>query len=280
MTDFSGRSVRLDERPERIISLIPSVTEMMVSLGAADRLVARTDFDRNPLLDTLPSIGRGLTPNLEWVLSRDPELVIGWEDGPSRDVLVRLRELGVPVYSASIETLADADRALSDLGRMLGERAAADSLLTATGAGLDSLRSLVAGRPAPEVLYLLSTDPIHTVGPGTFLNELIGIAGGRNVFHDAPSRWPQVSLEEVVRRGADVILVPGDNGTPNRTAGRIRSAAGWRELRAVKEDRIHRVDADLFHRPGPHVPEVARRLAEILHPHTALSPASPPRGRP
>jgi len=113
-----------------------------------------------------------------------------------------------------------------------------------------------------------------TAGPGTFLDELIGIAGGQNAFADAPSQWPTVSLEAVLRRQPAIVIVPrGERGAERIT--RLRSTPGWRDLRAVRTGRVIEVDAELFNRPGPRVGTAAKTLARLLHPEAFLARATP-----
>ena len=120
-----------------------------------------------------------------------------------------------------------------------------------------------AGREHPSIYYVVWHDQPTTAGPATFINELIEIAGGRNVFADAPAQWPQVSLETIVSRQPDVIVLPsGDDQTLDLR--RLRARVGWRDLRAVREGRVIHVDAELFNRPGPRVAEAARQLAQLL----------------
>ncbi|MEN8374269.1 MAG: cobalamin-binding protein [Gemmatimonadota bacterium] len=269
VVDDAGNAVDPAAAPRRIVSLIPAVTEFVVALGAADRLIARTDYDTNPLLDTLPSVGGGLTPDLEWLVQRRPDLVIGWTDGTARTVLGRLRDLGVSVYAADIQSLADADSTVLRIGRLLDLREAAEGIVRDTRSGLDEVRRAVDGMPRPSVLYVLSTDPPMTAGPGTFLHEVIELAGGINVFADAGARWPTISLEQVVARDPDVLLVPvGEEGFAH--ADQLARLPGWASLSAVRAGRVHEVDAELFHRPGPHLVDVARTLARTYYPGVGL----------
>ncbi|HSM36983.1 MAG TPA: cobalamin-binding protein [Longimicrobiales bacterium] len=265
VVDDGGRAVSLAAPPRRIVSLIPAVTEMLIALGAGDRLVARTDYDTNPLLDTLPSVGGGLTPDIEWLVRRRPDLVIGWTDGTARTVLGRLRALGIGVYSADIQSLADADATVLRLGALLRLDDEAEALVARTRRGLDDVRDAARGLPRPRVLYVLSVDPPMTAGPGTFLHEIIELAGGTNVFGDAGAQWPTVSLEAVVDREPDLLLVPvGEEGFV--PLDRLASLPGWTNLAAVRAGRVHPVDADRFHRPGPHLVDVARELMRIYYP--------------
>lgn len=254
-----------ESAPQRIISLIPSVTETIVALGAADRLVARTEFDEDPTLVHLPSVGEGLTPSLEQLAALRPDLVVVWPDNPSRSVVARLTDLGATVYAPEIQTLADMRRTASELGAILGLIDEADSLITAIDGVLERVRRAVSGRPRPVAFYVVWYDPPTTAGAGTYIHDLIEIAGGRNAFADAPGLWPQVSLEEIVRRDPDFVLLPGSD-LSRVTAERLRSSVGWRDLTAVRDGAVVELDADLFNRPGPHVAEAARQLALIFHP--------------
>lgn len=251
--------------PKRIICLIPSATETIVALGAADRFVARTEFDVDPALAHLPSVGEGLTPSLEQLTLLEPDLVVAWPDNTSRTVIGRLEEFGVRIYTPQVQSLADLRAATLELGRILGLEDAADSLVNAIDAGLRTVRDAVAGREPTSVFYVVWYDPPTTSGSRTFINELIELAGGLNVFADAPGLWPQVSMEEVVRRQPDMILISQTESTPIDLE-RFEEAVGWRELRAVREGRILQVDADLYNRPGPRVAEAAGKLARLLHP--------------
>ncbi|UCC71822.1 MAG: cobalamin-binding protein [Gemmatimonadota bacterium] len=257
--------IKLDEPPQRIVSLIPSITETIVALGAADRLVARSDFDTDPALAHLPSVGQGLTPSLEGLTMLEPDLVIAWPDNASRSVIDRLAELGVTVYTPQIQTLADIERTTRELGDMLGLKWAAASLVAATDAELDAIERAVAGHERLTVFYVVWYEPPTTTGAGTYVDELIEIAGGRNIFEDAPGLWPTVSLEEVLNRQPDIVLLSYTEEIPV-DAERLRAAPGWRDLQAVRDGRVLQIDANLYNRPGPRVTEAARQLARLLHP--------------
>lgn len=265
VTDWSGRSVELAAPAQRVVALIPAATEMVIRMGATQRLVARTDYDEEPELRELPSVGGGLTPSLEWLVARRPDLVVAWPDERSRDVVSRLGAAGIAVYAARMETLDDIRRTARDLGTLLGRRPRADTLVARMDALLDSVSHAVEDLPKARVLYLESRDPPLVVGSGTYLNELIAIAGGENVFTDAASPWPRVSLEEIVRRAPEVLLLPVADPAAADTSW-LRSTPGWRALPAVRNDRVRPVDENAFSRPGLGVGRLAVRLAALLHP--------------
>lgn len=251
--------------PQRIISLIPSVTETILALGAGDRLVARSDFDTDLALAHLPTVGQGLTPSLEQLTMLQPELVIAWPDNASRSVIARLADLGVAIYTPQIQTLADIERTTRELGDMLGLEIAAASLIATVDAELDAIRQAVADRERPTVFYVVWYAPPTTAGTGTYVHELIEIAGAHNIFEDAPGLWPTVSIEEVVNRQPDIVLL-SQTEEIRVDIEQLRAAPGWRDLQAVRDGRALQIDADLYNRPGPRVIEAARQLAHLLHP--------------
>lgn len=254
--------------PQRIISLIPSATETIMALGAGDRLVARTDYDIDPLLAHLPTLGGGLTPSLEQLTLLDPDLVVAWPDNLSRSLSGRLGDLGITLYMPQAQSLEDVYKTTRELGRILDRQAAADSLNRDIRMSLAQLASETAELERPGVFYVVWHDPPTAAGPGTYIHELIEIAGGQNIFFDAPALWPQVSMEEVVRRNPDILIFPHGEG-PSLEVAQLQRMVGWRDLEAVRQGRVVTVDAYLFNRPGPRVVEAARRLADIIHPAPA-----------
>jgi iron complex transport system substrate-binding protein len=262
--DDAGRTVRLDRPARRVISMVPAQTAIVATLAGADVLVARTVWDTDPRLQHLPSIGNALNPSVEWLAAQQPDLVIAWPDAQSRDVIQRLTEIGIPAYASRVESVDGIRGMIERLGTLLGVDARADSLIDAIDATLDTVRTSVEARPRQRVLYLLSVDPPMVAGPGTYVDDLITIAGGDNVFGDLRQLWPQVSLEEIVRRDPDVIIRPSGR-PPDVEIDALRQRAGWRTLRAVHDRRVHVVDPDLYNRPGATVGSAARGLADRIH---------------
>jgi iron complex transport system substrate-binding protein len=265
LVDDAGRTVTLRGPARRIVALVPSVTETVVALGAADRLVARTDFDHGPAVDRLPSIGGGLDPSVETLVSLHPDLVLGWETNGRPELRNRLTALGIPVFSIKTEDTTDVFRAVRSLGRLTGRAGAADSLAASLRAELAAVRASVAGASRPTVFYMAWNDPPLTAGPRTFISQVIEVAGGRNVFADATALWPTVSLEEIVRRQPEVVVVPvGEQGS--KRVEELRRAAGWRELRALQGGRGVVVPAEVVNQPGPRLGEAARAMRDAIHP--------------
>jgi len=268
VVDDGGRTVTLPRPARRVIALMPSATETLLALGVREGLVGRTDFDTGMGIDSLPSVGGGLDPSLETIVSLRPDLVVSWETSGPAPLGDRLRAMGIPVFAVKTEDTTDVFRTVASLGRLTGRGAAADSLARALRGELEAVRRSVAGQPRPSVFYMAWYDPPTTAGRGTFIAQLIDLAGGRSLFPEASALWPNVSLEEMVRRQPDFIVIPdAENGAAR--VRELRTTPGWRELRALREGRAVLLPAEVVNRPGPRIGEAARRLRDALHPAAA-----------
>ena len=261
--DDDGRSVTLAQPAERIASLVPSATETLLLLGAADRIVLRTTYDGDARLAHVPAVP-ALRPTAESILAAAPDLVIAQPDDQAIALVAALERAGVPVYAAYPRSLDDAHAAIVRLGALVGMPNTADSAAAALADELGAVRRMRAGRNQPSILYVLWHEPLRTAGRETFIHELIETAGARNIFADVAEQWPLVSMEEVVRREPGFLVFNDVAGAP--TLEQLRAGAGWRELRAVRAGRVLYVDNDLFSRPGPRVGEAARALARMIDP--------------
>ncbi len=277
VTDDLGRTVALSAPARRVFSVIPSITETVAALDP-DALVARTRFDRAPEFAHLPSLGDGMSPNLEALARLEPDLVISWSDVTER-VADRAEALGIAVYRADVQTIDGLRSHLSRLGSLLGREGRASLVTDSLDRALDRVATAVRSREPVSVYYSVWHDPPQTTGPGTFIDEVISLAGGRNIFADASRGWPLVSVEAVLTRNPDALVIPGR--ARGAEAVPWLRAPGWRELEAVRNGRFLLVDGDLFNRPGPRVAEAAEHLARFLHGEDVLPHApAPPTGAP
>lgn len=265
--DDAGRTVQFAQPARRIISLMPAVTDMILALGAQDRLIARTAFDTDARIAHLPTTGNALNPSIEWLTAQKPDLVITWPDQGSRSVIEQLNGLGIHAYGARTEMIGDVVRTMRNLGIMLGENARADSAVRKLESELQAVRQSVADRPLVRTAYVVGIEPPMIAGPGTYIGELLTIAGAENVFAEVNTLWPQVNIEELIKRNPDAIVIATESG--DAVADRIKTLPGWRDLAAVRNGRVLVVDVDLFSRPSPKLPQAARDLAAFLHPGAA-----------
>lgn len=262
--DFQDRSTTLTKRPERIVSIGPSNTEFLFALGAGDRVVGVDDFSNFPADATKKEKVGGVKVSLEKVVSLRPDLVVTvkFSDG----TIERLAGAGLPVLVIDPQRLADVARTAVVLGTAVG--ADGQKLASDIDRRLAAVRERTAkASPRPRVFHEVdASDPSKpfTVGPGSFISELIEVAGGTNVAARAASAYPQLSIEEILSTDPEVIVLgDADYGvTPEQVAAR----PGWSGIAAVKAKRVHPVSGDLVSRPGPRVGEAAEAYARILHP--------------
>jgi ABC-type Fe3+-hydroxamate transport system substrate-binding protein len=265
VVDGDGDTVRLAAPAQRVVSLVPSATDLIVAVGGKAQLVGRTRYDRDSSLASIPSVGGGLDPDLERLAALRPDLVITWSPSASSPLRARLASQGIAVYAVPTRDTAAFFASAHAIGALIGRDSAATALATAVRDTLAAVHASVAGKATPSVLYLIWGDPPMTVGPHTFVGELIGVAGGRDLFGDATVDWPRVSMEAIVQRAPDVIVVATGEDV-QRGAERLQQTPGWRALAAVRAGRVVPVPADLMERPGPGLGRAARVLARAIHP--------------
>lgn len=249
LIDAAGTRHTFQAAPRRIVSLVPSATEALLEMGVANHLAGRTDYDRMPELSGLPSVGGGLQPNLEILVSLDLDLVIRFAGDSDLATAERLTDLGTPHFAVQPDGIDDVLTIIGDLGRIMGESEAADLVLREIRDTLDDVARRVAELPEPRVVYLLGGDPPWVAGPGTYIDELMTVAGGNNVFDDLGPLYAPVSMEALLARELDLILLPEGLTLPPLLA-HVRSAA----LPASVEI------------PGPGLGRAARDIARLIHP--------------
>ena len=260
--DDFGDSVTIGVAPRRIVSLNPATTELFFALGAKDRLIGRTRYDLYPAEALeIPDLGNGMRPNVEVVLGARPDLVVLYASNENRDAATRFRAAGVPTLTLRIDSIAQFRRAVMTLGRVLGDTVTARTVVDSVDRTLDRVRlATQSAGTRPATFWKAWDSPVIAIGGGSFLTELVNIAGGRNIYGDDPRPSLDVTIEDVVRRDPDVVLAGPES------AQRMRTAPAWRALRAVRDGRVLIVDTTLVGRPGVRLGEAAVSLARLLHP--------------
>jgi iron complex transport system substrate-binding protein len=262
-------------QPRRIVSTAPSITETLFAIGAGPRVIGVTDYCHYPPeTSRIPKIGTYLQPHTETILSLRPDLVIT-EDSPlhTED---QFNALGLKVLRLRFETVSDIYTSIEAMGRALKLEANAAALVSKIRSELAAVRSAVSGRASARTMFLVGRTPnvlegMVAVGSAAYMNEVIEIAGGRNVFKDSALRYFRLSQEQIIARDPEVILDMGDMADTKRvTEAHKRSVlALWKSLpmlRAVRAGRVHPIASDIFVVPGPRVAECARQFASLFHP--------------
>lgn len=264
VTDFQNRSVTVPKRPERIVSIGPSITEFVFALGAGPRVVGADDFSDEPAAAKQVEKVGGIKVNFEKVVSLKPDLVLSvkFSDG----TIEKLAGAGLLVLVVDPQTAGDVSRTAILLGRAVGSDG--DAMSRDIQKRIDDVRSKTTpATTKPRVYHEIdASDPakIFTVGPGSYIHDLIDIAGGQNIAARAASAYPQLSAEEILRSDPEIIVLAAADysAKPDQVAAR----SGWSVISAVKNKRIFTIAPNLINRPGPRVGEAAEAYAKIVHP--------------
>jgi iron complex transport system substrate-binding protein len=276
LTDQTGRRVTIETRPRRIVSLVPSVTEIIFAIGAQDRLVGVTDFcDYPPAARRKPSVGGMLAPSLETLVELKPDLVVATTAGNREETFTQLDQLRIPVYVVNPTRVADVLDLISRVGRLTGREGAAAQLRASLGARIDAVSSRVRARPRPRVLYVLWPDPLIVPGRGGLVSELLALAGGDSVTEDAGEPYPRFSLEAAIARAPEVIILASHGSRQGRMARETWER--FTSLPAIRDGRLYTADGDLLHRYGPRIVDGLETLARFIHPEAFAGDA--PLGR-
>lgn len=260
-TDDFGDPIIVKSPPRRVVSLNPATTDLIFALGAGDRLVGRTHWDLYPDAARLvPDLGSGIRPNVEAVLGARPDLVILYASRDNSAAASELRAAGVNTLSLKIDHIADFHRAARTIARLLGDSARGVLVSDSVKRSLDRVRMATQSLTRPTVFWHIWDAPLITIGRGSYMNELIEIAGGRNVYADAAESSPAVSIEDVLKRNPRFIITGPEGAT------KIARDPRWSQAGAVRERRIVVVDTAIVGRPSVRLGEAAASLARLLHP--------------
>jgi len=263
VTDELGRTITVPEHPHRLICLAPNVVDDVYALGAGADVIAVTDFVKYPAeAKSKTSVGIPLTPSIEKIVSLHPDLVLGFGLMKNTDTMNRLEQLGIPVFMVAPHGLAGIYQSIASIGKVLNREAAARTLIGKLRAREAAIRQRVSGKPVVSVLMPLWYDPVITIGKHAFITELIEVAGGRSITNDLPEEWPQVSLEAVLARKPESLLL--ERGS-KMTFEQIRSRPGWATLPAIRNRKIYYTD-DRIEIPSPMVFDALEELARQFHP--------------
>ncbi len=273
LLSFLVFALALHAEPRRIVSTAPSFTETLFAIGAGDRVVGVSNHCHFPSdVERLPKVGTYLLPNIEVIVRLKPDLVLVHKEQPR--VAEQLNRLGVVTLGLTNTGLEDALISIRKVGDALNMGAEASKVEQSIRGRLDALQRAKSGQPRKSLLFIVGRTPgrlegLVAVGKGSFLNELISMAGGRNALADSPVTYPRISVEAVLRIDPDVIVDMGDMAeTVGVTEMHKQDVVKlWQEqagLKAVTSGRVHAVAADIFVVPGPRVAEAAEAFAKML----------------
>jgi cobalamin transport system substrate-binding protein len=269
--DDKGRQVEVPQPLKRIISLAPSVTETIYALGAQDRLVADTDVcNYPPAAQKLPKIGGPFTPNLEVIVSLKPDLVVVAADsGNRKETADALDLLHVPTYATSAKTVDEVLASIVKLGDVLGNGEQGRTLSESLRARLQDLHHRLENVTPTRVLFVVWQEPLMSIGQDTYIADALRHAGAESVVQTKQD-WPRVSWEEVVRlQPTYLVFASAHPEEITAMMAGMRNLPGWRDLKAVEENKIVIV-SEAINLPAPRLVDSIEELARHLHPEAFI----------
>lgn len=270
VNDDLGRAVRFEQMPRRIVSLVPSSTEIVFALGAGDLLVGVTEYCDYPEEATrLPKVGgfSANTVSIETIIGLEPDVVLTtgkWH----QQLLSELERLQIPAVALEPELYDDVCQNILLLARVTGQDERGRQIAEKMRARAQQVRQRAAAVPEGQrvtVFYQVWPEPLMAATDHSFIGEMINMAGGRNIFHDLAQRSPQVSEEAVVARNPDVILAPSAMDL-DAILQRMKQRSGWEGITALQRGRVHLVPNDLVSRPGPRLADGLEAIAAAIYP--------------
>ncbi|MFT5082142.1 MAG: iron complex transport system substrate-binding protein [Lentisphaeria bacterium] len=262
VSDYLGRELVLQKPAERVIALAPHIVENMYAAGAGDTLVGVVDYSDFPeQARLLPKVGIISAFSVETIVALKPDLVIVWYSGRGALVLDQLERLGLTTYASDPRTLKDISRSIRDYGILTANEGAADKSASDYDTRLATLKRQYENSPTVSVLYQIWNDPLQTLNGEHIVSDVIEVCGGRNIFFDAPTIAPRISLETVIQRNPEVILASGIG------AERPPWLDHWKRfasLNAVASDSLYNVPPDIIQRHTPRILEGIQRICEQL----------------
>lgn len=270
LTDETGRNVMVPQSAKKIVSLAPSITEILFALGLNEEIAAVTDFcDYPAAASTKPKIGGFVNPDIERIVSLKPDLIIGIRDGNRMDTVHRLNDFGFPVYLIDPKGFDGIMLTINNIGEIVGRQDEARRISRNMLLKKKEAMSLTQSLSKPKVFFQVGDAPIVTVGRGTLADDLIRLAGGKSISEDEPMSYPLYSVETILSKAPEIIIMSSMEGSKDYL-NLIRKWQNWTTLPAVRMNAIHVVDSNLVDRPTPRIEKGIDALMRIIHPEVLI----------
>jgi ABC-type Fe3+-hydroxamate transport system substrate-binding protein len=259
VVDDFGDTLRLAGPVTRVVSLNPVTTELLFALDAGALLVGRTSWDLFPeAAAAVPDMGAGMGPNIEMVIGQRPDLVLLYGSESNRTAARQFRAAGIATLTYRTDKIEDLQRVVPIIAAAIDRDSLGKLIADSVRASVNTVRDLPRPSEPVRAFWHVWDAPLMTIGGGSYLSELLTVAGATNVFDDIAAPSPQVALEEVARRNPDVILAG-----PN-SARKILASPAWQSVPAVRAGRVVVIDTTIVGRPGVRMGEAARFLRRVL----------------
>lgn len=263
LTDETGRTVVVPDHPHRILCLVPSITDAVYAIGAGSDVAGISDYVQFPAeARSKPSVGSISNPSMEAILALHPDLVLGMPYANGAAVLEQLQRLKIPVYLVDPHGVPGILHSIHSLGQASDHEAQADAEVARLTQRIDAVRVGVKRKPVVNVFLAVSYDPVITIGQGAFITDIITLAGGHSITEDIHQEWPQVSMETVIARSPQALLMMRGGHV---TIDSLKEKPGWSVLPAVRAGRVYYMDKRIEF-PSPVAIDALEDLARQLHP--------------
>ena len=264
--DSLDRNVAVSFVPKRIVSLAPNITEMIYFLGLGERLAGVTRFSYFPKeAQKKPKVGVYTDVNIEKVVTLNPDLVIATADGNKREDVEMLEEAGIPVYVVNPRKVYQVLDTIERLGTICGVTDRAKRLVNCLRERIAKVMKAVRNSERPLILLVINMKPLISVNQSTIHHDIIQLAGGRNMTWEQPITYPKLSMEEVIKKGPDAIIISSMNREGEFEKAR-KEWYQWPTLPAVQRGRVYCIDSDLIDRSAPRIVIGLEEMAKLIHP--------------
>lgn len=274
LIDNTGNTVTLNAYPQRIVSLAPANTQILFAVGAGDQVVGVTDYCNYPYnfsawveAGNMTSIGSYYGPAIEPIVALNPDLVVAALG--SSDTADQLRSLGYNVLTLNPADLNGVLQNIILVGNATGHETQATTLANSLQQRIDVVVNAVADATTrPKVYDEIWSDPYMSVGQGTFIDGLIYLAGGQNIFGNSTTAYPEVSAEAIIEQNPDVIIFPSSMGVDDfwGSFADVANRPGWNTITAIQNNAMYTINGDMINQPGPRQVDALEILAKIIHP--------------
>lgn len=272
LQDDLGFEVELDTRPQRIVSLAPSNTELLFAVGLGETVVGVTEFCNFPeAARKIDKVAGYNTMSVEKIVAAKADLVLAAR-GNDREGLESLRKLGIKVFGLDVQSIDQLLLAIERLGKLGGVEEQAGKVKRGLEQRVQAVKGQIdASKERPRVMWGYWSEPVYTAGANTMIDDVFETAGGTNVGRLAPGAWPQVGLETLISWAPEVIITTYHPQSSNqeefkKDVERLQATDGWKALPAVSSGRIYYIDGDLLNRPGPRLIDALEQVSAYLHP--------------
>ncbi len=262
ITDFLEKEITIEQEPKRIVSLAPSVTELIFALGAGDKVVGVTEYDTYPEeVKDIAKVGGFEGPNIELITAQKPDIVFA-SNLSGKEEMETLEKMGIPVIMIESKSIDDIYKSIEIIGKITDTEEKGKEIIEEMKNRIQEISDKVKDKPKVKVYNLVDINGNWTGGKGTFIHEIINLAGGTNIAEDLEG-WVQYSIEELVRKNPDVIVMPSYAGDVDS----IKNMEGFKDANAVKNDNIYVVsNDDLISRATNRIVLGLEEIAKFLHP--------------